>query len=139
MMQAMNTGHDGSMTTTHASSPRDAFARLETMVMMASQNVPDTVICQMLASAIQIVIHCARLSDGTRKITAISEVLHADSGHVEMQDVFVLERASLGSRGQVLGRFAATGVRPHCLGRLKAYGIHLPGSIFAETQALKEH
>ena len=139
MMQAMNTGHDGSMTTTHASSPRDAFARLETMVMMASQNVPDHVICQMLASAIQIVIHCARLSDGTRKITAISEVLHAESGQVEMQDVFVLERASLGSRGQVLGRFAATGVRPHCLGRLKAYGIHLPGSIFTETQALKEH
>src|ERR1700747_2456763 len=79
MMQAMNTGHDGSMTTTHANSTRDAFSRLETMVMMASQNVPDFVIRQMLASAIQIVVHCARLSDGTRKITSISEVLGADT------------------------------------------------------------
>ncbi|MBV8731501.1 MAG: CpaF family protein [Acidobacteriia bacterium] len=138
MMQAMNTGHDGSMTTTHASSPRDAFARLETMVMMASQNVPDHVIRQMLASAIQVVVHCARLSDGTRKITSISEVAAIEGSHVEMQDIFALERSGLGSRGQVLGRFLATGVRPVCLERIKAYGIHLPASIFAGEQALKE-
>jgi len=137
MMQAMNTGHDGSMTTTHASSPRDAFARLETMVMMASQNVPDHVIRQMLASAIQIVIHCARLSDGTRKITAITEVAGIEGEQVEMQDLFVLERSGIGSRGQVVGKFAATGVQPHCLDRLKAYGIHLPASIFTEEQPLK--
>src|SRR6266849_7478038 len=85
MMQAMNTGHDGSMTTTHANSARDAFSRLETMVMMASQNVPDTVIRQMLTSAIQIVIHCARLSDGTRKLTSISEVIGVEGEHVDMQ------------------------------------------------------
>jgi pilus assembly protein CpaF len=139
MMQAMNTGHDGSMTTTHAASARDAFSRLETMVLMASQNVPDHVIRQMLASAVQIVIHCARLSDGTRKITAISEVLGVEGEHVEMQDIFLLERTGLGSRGQVLGRFAATGARPHCLERLKVYGIHLPGSIFTEEHQLKEH
>ena len=137
MMQAMNTGHDGSMTTTHASSPRDAFSRLETMVMMASQNVPDHVIRQMLAAAIQVVIHCARLSDGTRKLTAISEVVGVEGEHVQMQDIFVLERTGLGSRGQVLGKFAATGVQPHCLDRLKAYGIHLPVSIFTEEQELK--
>src|SRR5712692_1577196 len=115
MMQAMNTGHDGSMTTTHANSTRDAFSRLETMVMMASQNVPDRVIRQMLTSAIQIVIHCARMSDGTRKLTSISEVMGVEEEHVEMQDIFVLERTGLDARGRVAGRFAATGLRPHCL------------------------
>src|SRR6202045_4262834 len=89
MMQAMNTGHDGSMTTTHANSALDAFTRLETMVMMASQNVPDHVIRQMLASAIHIVVHCARLTDGSRKLTGISEVLCVEDGHVQMQDIFV--------------------------------------------------
>jgi pilus assembly protein CpaF len=137
MMQAMNTGHDGSMTTTHASSPRDAFARLETMVMMASQSVPDHVIRQMLASAIQIVIHCARLSDGTRKLTGISEVTGIEGALVETQDLFVLERTGLSENGQVLGKFKATGARPLCLDRLKAYGMHLPPSIFAEEQLLK--
>jgi pilus assembly protein CpaF len=138
MMQAMNTGHDGSMTTTHANSTRDAFSRLETMVMMASQNVPDRVIRQMLASAIHIVIHCARLSDGTRKLTSISEVIGVEGEHVEMQDVFMLERTGLSARGKILGRFAATGVQPRCLDRLKAYGIHLPVSIFTEMQELKD-
>ena len=137
MMQAMNTGHDGSMTTTHASSPRDAFSRLETMVMMATQNVPDHVIRQMLASAIQIVIHCARLGDGTRKVTAISEVSGVAGDQVEMQDVFLLHRSGVGPRGQVLGAFAATGARPHCLDRLKAYGIRVPQSIFSERRELK--
>lgn len=137
MMQAMNTGHDGSMTTTHASSPRDAFSRLETMVLMASQNIPDHVIRQMLSSAIQIVVQCARLNDGTRKINAISEVIGVQSSHVEMRDIFVLERTGLGSRGQVLGRFAATGARPLCLDRMKANGIHLPASMFSEVQELK--
>src|SRR5215471_17604192 len=134
MMQAMNTGHDGSMTTTHASSPRDTFSRLETMVMMATQNVPDHVIRQMLASAVQLVIQCARLSDGTRKVTRISEVAGVEDDQVEVQDVFVLERAGLGARGQVTGAFAATGIKPRCLDRMKAYGIRLPASIFAERR-----
>ena len=138
MMQAMNTGHDGSMTTTHANSPRDAFSRLETMVMMASQNVPDHVIRQMLASAIQIVIHCARLSDGTRKLTAISEVLGVEDGHLEMQDIFVLERTGVSTRGRVLGEFRATGATPISLDRLRSYGIHLPAAIFSEKQVLRE-
>jgi pilus assembly protein CpaF len=137
MMQAMNTGHDGSMTTTHASSPRDAFSRLETMVMMATQNVPDHVIRQMLASAVQLVIQCARLSDGTRKITAISEVAGVEQDRVKVQDVFVLERAGLGARGQVTGAFAATGIKPRCLDRMKAYGIRLPASIFTERRDIK--
>src|SRR5689334_5842867 len=138
MMQAMNTGHDGSMTTTHANSTRDAFSRLETMVMMASQNVPDRVIRQMLASAIQLVIHCARLTDGSRKLTGISEVLGVEDGHVQMQDIFVLERTGVGPHGRALGKFAATGVRPQFMDRLKAYGLHLPDSVFRETQELKD-
>src|SRR6266849_6271814 len=130
MMQAMNTGHDGSMTTTHANSTRDAFSRLETMVMMASQNVPDRVIRQMLTSAIQIVIHCARMNDGTRKITSISEVTGVADEHVEMQDIFLLERTGIGTRGRILGRYAATGVKPDCLARLVSYGVRLAPSIF---------
>jgi pilus assembly protein CpaF len=139
MMQAMNTGHDGSMTTTHANSTRDAFSRLETMVMMASQNVPDRVIRQMLASAIQIVVHCARLSDGTRKVTSVSEVTGVESDQVEMQDIFALERTGVSPRGRILGRFAAVGVKPECLVRMKSYGVHLAQSIFNESQEIKEH
>jgi pilus assembly protein CpaF len=138
MMQAMNTGHDGSMTTTHANSSRDAFSRLETMVMMVSQNVPDVVIRHMLASAVQMVIHCSRLADGLRKITAISEVIGVEHDRVEMRDLFVLERSGLDARGRVAGKFVATGERPACLDRLKAYGVHLPASIFTEAQELRE-
>ncbi len=138
MMQAMNTGHDGSMTTTHANSARDAFSRLETMVMMASQNIPDKVIRQMLASAVNIVVHCARLTDGSRKIVGISEVSGIEGEQLEMQDIFLFERTGVSQRGHVLGRFAATGARPACLDRLKSYGIHLLPAIFEETQDVKE-
>ncbi len=138
MLQAMNTGHDGSMTTVHANAPRDAFSRLETMVMMASQHVPDKVIRQQLASAINIVVHCARLSDGTRKMTGIAEVVGIEHDQVEMQDIFEFERSGISQRGKVLGRFHATGARPLCLERLKAYGIHISPSIFQEEREVKE-
>ncbi len=138
MMQAMNTGHDGSMTTTHANSPRDAFSRLETMVMMASQHIPDNVIRQMLTSAIQIVVHTSRMFDGTRKVTGISEVAGVEHDHVIMNDVFTFERTGVSPRGRVLGKFAATGYKPASLARLKAYGIHLGQSIFHEEYAIKE-
>ncbi len=137
MMQAMNTGHDGSMTTTHANSARDAFSRVETMVMMVSQNVPDVVIRQMLASAIQLVVHCARLGDGTRKITAISEVAGVEDDQVTMRNIFALERTGTDRHGRILGRFAASGTQPAFLDRLKAYGVRLPANVFAETQELK--
>ncbi len=138
MLQAMNTGHDGSMTTTHANSGRDAFSRLETMVMMASQHIPDKVIRQMLSSAINIVIHTARLIDGTRKVVSISEVIGVEDEQVEMQDIFEFERTGISPRGRVTGRFRATGARPIFMDRLKAYGIHLSQSIFQETHELKE-
>jgi pilus assembly protein CpaF len=138
MMQAMNTGHDGSMTTTHANSARDAFSRVETMVMMVSQNVPDVVIRHMLASAIQVVIHCARLSDGTRKLTAISEVTGVENDEVVMRDIFVLERSGLDGRGRVRGRFKATGAQPFFLDRLRGHGVRLAPSTFTEVQELRE-
>ncbi|MBM3810511.1 MAG: CpaF family protein [Acidimicrobiia bacterium] len=138
MMQAMNTGHDGSMTTVHANAPRDAFTRLETMVMMASQHVPDHVIRQMLASAINVVIHINRLTDGTRKVTSICEVVDVVNEKVIMEDIFVLEREGINQRGRVTGRFRATGYKPVCMARLKAYGIHLSPSIFQEEVQLKE-
>jgi pilus assembly protein CpaF len=138
MMQAMNTGHDGSMTTTHANSPRDAFSRLETMVMMASQHIPDKVIRQMLTSAVQIVVHAGRMIDGTRKVTGISEVAGVEGDQALLHDVFTFERTGMGSHGRVLGKFAATGYKPHTLGRLKAYGIHLSQSIFSEEYEIKD-
>jgi pilus assembly protein CpaF len=137
MMQAMNTGHDGSMTTTHANSSRDAFSRLETMVMMASQHIPDKVIRQMLSSAIHIVVHTTRLIDGSRKVTNISEVNGIEDDQIAMNDIFTFERSGITERGKVLGRYEATGVKPQCLVRLKAYGIHLSQSIFSETYEVK--
>jgi len=138
MLQAMNTGHDGSMTTVHANAPRDAFSRLETMVMMASQHVPDKVIRQQLASAINIVVHCARLSDGARKVTGIAEVVGFRHDQVEIADIFQFERSGISPRGKVVGRFHATGIRPVCLDRLKSYGIHLSPSIFEEQREVSE-
>ena len=138
MMQAMNTGHDGSMTSCHANSPRDAFSRLETMVMMASANIPDRVIRQMLASAVNIVLHCARLNDGTRRITSIAEVRDVEGETVLLDDIFLLERSGVNQRGRITGKFRATGHKPRCMTRLKAYGIHLSPSIFQEEMALKE-
>jgi pilus assembly protein CpaF len=132
MLQAMNTGHDGSMTTVHANAPRDAFSRLETMVMMASQHVPDKVIRQQLASAINLVVQCARLSDGSRKITGIAEVTGVVRDQVEMRDIFEFERLGIGPRGNVVGRFRAMGT-PACVDRLRAYGIHLSKSVFSEV------
>ena len=138
MLQAMNTGHDGSMTTVHANAPRDAFSRLETMVMMASQHVPDKVIRQQLASAINLVAHCSRLSDGTRKITGVAEVVGVARDQVEMQDIFEFERVGISPRGKVVGRFRGCGVKPLCLERLAGYGVHLSKAIFDEVVEVQD-
>src|SRR5712671_6479954 len=137
MLQAMNTGHDGSMTTVHANTTRDAFSRLETMVMMASQHVPDKVIRQQLASAINIVVHCNRLADGARRVTGIAEVVGVAKDQVEMQDIFEFERLGVSPRGRVVGKFHGSGVQPLVLERLKAYGVNLSPSIFSEVHEVK--
>jgi pilus assembly protein CpaF len=130
MLQAMNTGHDGSLTTIHANNPRDAIARLETMCLMAELNLPDKAIRQQIASAVSIFVQVARLSDGTRRVTQISEVTGVSDEMVSLQDIFVFDRLGVGTNGHVLGRFRATGLRPTFAERLKASGIQLPPSIF---------
>ena len=130
MLQAMNTGHDGSLTTIHANTPRDAISRLEVMIGMASSNLNVRSIRQQVASAIDLFIQCTRFSDGTRKVTYITECLGMEGDLVTTQDIFMFERTGMSSDGRVLGRFRPTGVRPKCSERLKAMGIELPPALF---------
>jgi pilus assembly protein CpaF len=130
MLQAMNTGHDGSLTTVHANSPRDALSRIETMIAIGATNLPDRAMRQQIASAIQVVVQQARMSDGTRKVTSISEITGMEGDVITMQEIFLFEKAGITQEGKVIGRFRATGVRPRCCERLRAAGIHLPGNMF---------
>jgi len=130
MLQAMNTGHDGSLTTVHANNPRDAIARLETMSLMADVNLPDKAIRHQIASAVSIIVQVARLSDGSRRVTQISEVTGVADDTVTLQDIFVFDRLGIGSNGRVMGRFRATGVQPKFTDRLIASGIQLSPAIF---------
>ena len=138
MMQAMNTGHDGSMTTTHANTGRDAFSRLETMVMMASQSIPDRVIRQMLASAVNLVVHCARLTDGTRKVVSIAEVTGIEGDLVKIEDIFLFEREGISPGGRVLGHFRGQKYRPVCGDRIRSYGIKMDDAIYDEVVEVKD-
>jgi pilus assembly protein CpaF len=130
MLQAMNTGHDGSLTTVHANTPRDALSRIETMIAMGATNLPEKAMRNQIASAIQIVMQQTRLSDGTRKVTSISEITGMEGDIITMQEIFVFEKAGVNQDGKVLGRFRATGVRPKMAERMLAAGIRLPGSMF---------
>ena len=133
MLQAMNTGHDGSLTTVHANSPRDAVSRLETMALMANLNLPERAIRQQIASAIAIVVQVSRMSDGTRRVTHLSEITGMDEEVVSMQDIFVFEKQGIGPNGRVLGTFSATGIRPKFAEKLKASGIAVPATMFEHT------
>jgi len=130
MLQAMNTGHDGSLTTVHANSPRDALTRVETMIGMGSINLPERAMRHQIASAIQVVVQQTRLSDGTRKVTSISEITGMEGDVITMQEIFMFEKIGITAEGKVIGRFRATGVRPKCSDRLRAAGIQLPASMF---------
>jgi pilus assembly protein CpaF len=130
MLQAMNTGHDGSLTTVHANTPRDALTRIETMIAMGAVNLPERAMRQQITSAIQLVIQQTRLSDGTRKVTSISEITGMEGDTISMQEIFVFEKLGINGGGKVLGRFRATGVRPKVCERLRAAGITLPGTMF---------
>jgi pilus assembly protein CpaF len=133
MLQAMNTGVEGSMSTVHANTPRDAFSRLETMVMMADLEIPTRVILQQLASAIRLVVQVSRLQDGTRKILSISEVLGVEDDQVQLAEIFAFERLGVTDAGKVQGRFRATGISPNILERFRVGGIQLSPAIFEET------
>src|SRR5213079_1845818 len=130
MLQAMNTGHDGSLTTVHANTPRDALARIETMIAMGATNLPERAMRQQIAAAIQVVVQQTRLSDGTRNVTSISEITGMEGDVITMQEIFAFEKLGVTQEGKVVGRFRATGVRPKCCERLKACGIHLPPDMF---------
>ena len=130
MLQAMNTGHDGSMTTVHANTPRDVIARLEVMVTMATSNLSLTSIRQQISSAIDMIVHLARLSDGTRRVMCLTEVGHMEGEVVTLQDLFVFEKRGISPEGRVQGRFAATGIRPKFYEKMLAAGIHLPAEMF---------
>jgi pilus assembly protein CpaF len=130
MLQAMNTGHDGSLTTVHANTPRDALSRIETMIAMGATNLPERAMRQQISAAIQIVIQQTRMSDGTRKVTSISEITGMEGDIITMQEIFLFEKVGVTQDGKVIGRFRATGVRPKCCERLRASGIHLPADMF---------
>jgi len=134
MLQAMNTGHDGSLNTIHANSPRDALSRLETMVAMSNLNLPENAIRRQIASAIDVVVQVSRMSDGTRKIVSIAEITGMEGEVVTMQDVFVFRKRGIRETGEVLGDFMPTGIRPKFSERLLVTGIQLPMSMFEVTR-----
>src|SRR6186713_2974661 len=119
MLQAMNTGHDGSLTTVHANTPRDALTRIETMIAMGATNLPERAMRHQISSAINIVVQQSRLSDGARRVTTISEITGMEGDIITMQDIFMFEKTGISPEGKVTGRFRATGVRPKCWEKLK--------------------
>jgi pilus assembly protein CpaF len=133
MLQAMNSGVEGSMSTVHANTPRDAFSRLEAMVLMSDLQIPSRVILQQLAGAIKLVLQVSRLQDGSRKIVSIAEVLGVKDDRIDVRDVFLFERTGLTPAGKVQGRFRSSGETPAILERLKVSGIELPPAVFDEV------
>ena len=133
----MNTGHDGSLTTIHANSPRDALSRLETMVAMSNFNLPETAIRRQIAAALDVVVQMSRMSDGTRKIVGIAEITGMEGEVVTMQDIFAFHKRGIRENGEVLGDFLPTGIRPQFSERLLVTGIQLPASMF-EAPTLRQ-
>ena len=138
MLQAMNTGHDGSMTTLHANSPRDAISRMEVMVTLGGNKMPVTAIRQQISSAVDLIVQVGRLSDGSRRTKSLTEVTTMEGDTVMLQDLFVFEKRGLSPEGKVIGRFAATGIRPRFYEKVLSSGSKLPGEIFEEIVEIDE-
>ena len=134
MLQAMNTGHDGSMTTIHANSPRDALARIEVMVAMAGYDLPIRALRQQVSSAINIIVQAQRLTGGKRKVTRVSEITGMEGEQIQVQDIFVFEQTGVDGNGMAVGHFLVTGIRPKCLERIESRGISLPAELFLRKQ-----
>jgi pilus assembly protein CpaF len=132
MLQAMNTGHDGSLTTLHANSPRDALARLETMIQMSGINLGESAMRRQISSAIDIVVQLGRLSDGGRKVMNVSEVVGMEGDVITMQDLFLFERKGIGENGKVVGTFRSRGIRPQAAEKLLSVGINLEETLFSD-------
>ncbi len=138
MLQAMNTGHDGSLTTLHANTPRDALARLETMIMMAGFELPLKAMRQQIARAVDLIIQANRLQGGPRKVTHITEVMNMEQDMIVMQDIFRFKQLGIDENGRAYGQFEATGVRPSFVNRLESAGIKLPSNLFQERVLLRD-
>jgi pilus assembly protein CpaF len=134
MLQAMNTGHEGSMATIHANTPRDALTRLENMISMAAASLPSKAMRQQISSAVGVVLQVSRLTDGKRKLVSLQEVTGMEGDVITMQEIFQFRQTGLGENGTVLGHFCATGIRPRFLERLRTYGISIPDSVFDPTR-----
>jgi pilus assembly protein CpaF len=130
MLQAMNTGHEGSLTTVHANSPRDALARLETMILMAGPNLPNRAMREQITSALDVIIQPQRLSDGTRRIVSVTEVTGMEGEVITTQEIYRFKRRGVTPEGRIIGQFEATGVRPTFTDRLRVSGIELPSRMF---------
>jgi pilus assembly protein CpaF len=137
MLQAMNTGHDGSLTTVHANSPRDALYRLDTMVAMADLNLPDKAIRQQVASAVQLIVQVSRLSDGTRRVTNVTEITGMEGEVITAQDIFLFDKTGVNKDGKVTGRFRATGIRPKTSDKMAAAGHPLPVEMFEHALVIQ--
>jgi pilus assembly protein CpaF len=136
MLQAMNTGHDGSLTTVHANSPRDALHRLETLMLLSGVNLPPMAMREQISAGLDVVIHVARLSDGTRRVVNVAEIVGMEGDVVSMQDIFVFRKTGVSEDGKVLGRYEATGIRPKFADRLEVSGVPVPASLFHEGQVI---
>jgi pilus assembly protein CpaF len=137
MLQAMNTGHEGSMATIHANTPRDGLARMENMLGMSGMPMPPKAMRQQIASAITAIVQIARLSDGKRKIMSVSEITGMEGEIITMQEIFVFEQTGVGKDATVQGHFRATGIRPKFLSRMKAFGVTVPDDLFDPSRALQ--
>jgi len=138
MLQAMNTGHEGSLTTVHANSPRDAIARIETMITMAGFELPTKAMRQQIASAVDIIIQANRLQGGPRKVTAITEVVGMEQDTIVMQDIYRYVQEGIDENGRAVGYFESTGIRPNCMAKLESAGVRLPSSAFRQRQMLRD-
>jgi pilus assembly protein CpaF len=138
MLQAMNTGHEGSLTTCHANTPRDAIARLETMIMMAGFEMPVRAMRQQIANAVDLIVQANRLQGGPRKVTSITEIVGMEQDTIVMQDIFRFQQEGVDERGRAVGQFMATGIRPTFMSRLEASGVRLPSSAFRERVMLRD-
>src|SRR5262249_35814465 len=136
MLQAMNTGHDGSLTTVHANSTRDALHRLETLMLLSGVALPHRAMREQISSGLEVIIHVARMSDGTRKVQAVTEIVGMEGEVIALQDIFVFHRIGLSEDGRVAGQFRATGIRPKFADRLAVAGVPLPADIFAEGRVI---
>jgi pilus assembly protein CpaF len=138
MIQAMNTGHEGSMTTVHANTPRDALSRLETMISMAGLELPIRALRAQFASAVDLIVQASRLQGGPRKVTSISEVIGMEGDTIIMQEIFAFRPIGIDANGRAYGEFIATGIRPSFMDRLEQSGCHLPYDLFSHRILTKD-